>query len=183
MTSAFVDPPDTSLITVRRAAGTIVVRPAPRREPPFDDEVGEAAAAVGPHDRRLPFDRDRELRALHPAAPSPLRAALPDPATWGRRLLIGVTEAAAGRRPLSQLTALVSPSVAAGLRDHFERAAGRGGPHWTACAVVRTVRASDPSDAVAELGATVRAGQRVRAIALRLEVRHGRWCCTRLVLG
>jgi hypothetical protein len=45
------------------------------------------------------------------------------------------------------------------------------------------MRASEPVDNVAELSATVRVGERVRAVAMRLEVRHGRWCCTRLMLG
>jgi hypothetical protein len=45
------------------------------------------------------------------------------------------------------------------------------------------VRASEPSDGVAELCATVDVGGRVRALALRLEEQHGRWRCTRLQLG
>lgn len=182
MTSAFADPPDTSIITIRCAGRTIVVRPAPRREPPYDDEQTGPLVPIGPHDRPLPFDRPR-ARFVEPVAPNPLRAALPDPAHWGRRLLVGVTEAAAGRRALNQLTALLTPSVAHGLRAEFERAAHRGRPHWTGSAQVRSVRATEPADQVAELCATMRVGQRVRAIALRLEARHGRWCCTRLMFG
>jgi hypothetical protein len=182
MTSAFTDPPDTSVITIRRAEGTIVVRPAPRREPPFDDELAGALAPVGPHDQPLPFDRPRP-RVVQPAPPSPLRAALPDPGQWGRRLLIGIIETAAGRRPLAQLTALVTPSVAHGLRAEFERATRRGGPHWTGRATLRSVRATEPGDEIAELSATVQVGERVRAIAMRLEARQGRWCCTRMIFG
>jgi hypothetical protein len=48
---------------------------------------------------------------------------------------------------------------------------------------VGSVRASEPADGIAELSATLRHGPRVRAVAMRLEVRHGRWCCTRLMLG
>jgi hypothetical protein len=114
---------------------------------------------------------------------SPLRATLPDPSVWARRLLIGIVETAGGRRPLHQLGALLSPGVATGLGADFERAAQNGPPHWISSATVRTVRSSEPVDGVAELSATVRSGARVRAIALRLEVRHGRWCCTRLLLG
>jgi hypothetical protein len=183
MTTAFVDPPDTSMITIQRAAETIVVRPAPPREPPFDDELPSDVAPVSPYDRQLPFDRPRRHLALQPPAPSALRAALPDPGQWGRRLLVGVIETAGGRRPLNQLTALLSPSVAKRLRADFERAARNGRPHWTHAATVRSMRVGEPADNVAELSATVCCGARVRAIALRLEVRHGRWCCTRLVLG
>jgi hypothetical protein len=183
MTSAFTDPPDTRVITIRRASGTIVVRPAPHREPPFDDEVDSGCTSVGPYDQPLPFDRPPGRRRLVPSPVSPLRAALPDPAQWARRLLIGVIETAGGRRPLNQLATLLSPGVANGLRTDFELAALRGKPHWTHAASVRSVRSSEPVENVAELSATVRAGERVHAVALRLEVRHGRWCCTRLVLG
>jgi len=179
MTSAFVDPPDTSSITIRRAAGTVVVRPAPPREPPFDDELADAAALIGPYDRPLPFEYPRRhLRVQRP--PSALRAALPNPAMWGRRLLIGIIETAAGRRPLNQLTSLLSPSVAAGLRGELEIASPR---HWTHAAAIRSIHAAEPADNVAEVSATLQHGRRVRAVAMRLEIRHGRWCCTRLVLG
>lgn len=165
-------------------AGTVVVRPAPDREPPFDDEVGSTVTAIGRYDRPLPFARTRRRRvALPPPPQSPARALLPDPALWARRLLLGIIETADGRRPLNQLAALLSPGVAHGLRTEFELAGQLGRPHWTHRAVIRSVRASEPADQVAELCATVRTGNRVRAVAMRLEVRHSRWCCTRLVLG
>lgn len=176
--------PNKTLLTIRRASGTIVVRPAPRREPPFDDELGDSGPTVGHFDQPLPFARPRMRRPVPVLPPLPrTRSALPDPAFWGRRLLTGVIEAASGRRPLNQLTALVSASVAHGLRSDFELAGIHGKPHWTQYAQVRSVRASEPADNVAELSATVCARDRVHAVALRLEARHGRWCCTRLVLG
>lgn len=184
MTSAFIEPPDTSTITIRRAGGTIVIRPAPRREPPYDDEIDSGVAALGPNDRPLPFERPRGRRVPLPLPTlSPLRTVLPDPGRWGRRLLVGVIETAAGRRSLNQLTALLSPGVAHGLRSDLQHATRVGRPHWTSTAVVRSVRVCRPCEQVAELSATVRTGTRVRAIAMRLEVRHDRWCCTRLVLG
>jgi hypothetical protein len=181
MTSAFVDPPDTSVITIRRAAGMIVVRPAPPREPPFDDEIADMAAPIGPYDRPLPFESPR--RRVRVSPPPSQRRALPDPARWGRRLLIGIIETAAGRRPLNQLSSLLSPSVASGLRADFELADAVGRPHWTHAAAIRSVHAAEPVDDVAELSATLQHGRRVHAVAIRLEIRHGRWCCTRLVLG
>lgn len=184
MTSALADPPDTATITIRRAAGTIVVRPAPPREPPFDDEIADGSVVAGRHDRPLPFARSRRRRATLPTpAPAPLRGVLPDPAMWGQRLLVGIIEAAGGRRPVNQLAALLSPAVAHGLRTELEHAGRLNKPHWTHRAVVRSVRSSEPAEQVAELCATVRVGERVRAVAMRLEVRHGRWCCTKLVLG
>lgn len=173
--------PQPGVVVIRRAGGTILVRPAPRREPPFDDELDESLAP-GPLDRPLPFDEWRPRRRPLRAVPPPRRA-LPDPATWGRRLLIGIVETAAGKRPLHQLSALLSPGVAHGLGADFERAAKLGSPHWTHAATIRSVRASEPADGVAELSATLRQGKRVHAVAMRLEIRHGRWSCTRLMLG
>lgn len=170
----------TATLTRGRPARSSALRPAPRREPPFDDEVhGVPLHAVGRYDRPLPFGRPDEAAE----APAPLPCTLPDPAGWGRRLLIGIIETAGGHRPLPQLAALLSPSVALGLGADLERANERRTPHWTHAATVRTVHASSPSDGVAELSATLQAGRRVRAIAMRLEARHGRWCCTRLQLG
>jgi hypothetical protein len=158
----------------------VVVRPAPRREPPFDDELGDAPL-VSAWDRRLPFPSPSTPCA---AAPAPRRRdALPQPGAWGRRLLVGLTECAAGRRPLQQLAPLLSFAVGRGLAAEFERAARHGARHWLRTATVRTVRATEPADGIAELCATVDTGQRVRAIALRIERQQGRWRCTRLQLG
>jgi hypothetical protein len=92
-------------------------------------------------------------------------------------------ETAAGQRPLHQLAAMLSPSVTSGLGRDFERAASSGRRHWLHRAAVRSVRACEPAEGVAELCATVQVGPRVRAVALRLEAHHGRWRCTRLQLG
>jgi hypothetical protein len=168
-----------------RGSSTLVLRPAPRREPPFDDEVGAPELPLaGPLDQRLPFRPVRVVRVPdHPPISPPGSAPLPEPAAWGRRLLIGIIETANGRRPLHQLSGLLSHSVATGLGADFERAASAGVRHWTHAARVRTVRASVPATGIAELCATVKAGTRVRAVALRLEARDGRWRCTRLQLG
>ena len=157
----------------------VVVRPAPRREPPFDDEVTEPSRA-GVHDQHLPFAVPRRPAARVRPVVTP--AGLPDPAVWGRRLLVGLIECAGGRRPLNQLTSMLSMSIARGLREDFERS-GAGAAHWLRRGCVRSVLVCCPVDGVAELSATVECGPRVRAVALRVEERHGRWCCTRLQLG
>lgn len=158
----------------------VVIRPAPRREPPFDDELA-AELHHAPFDRVLPFERPARARVWlprsRPASP------LPDPVPWGRRLLIGIIETAAGHRPVQQIAALLSPSVHRGLCGDFERARQAGPGHWLNRASVRSVRATEPSDGVAELCATVEVCGRVRAVAMRLENRRGRWRCTRLQLG
>jgi hypothetical protein len=175
VTAALAYPPQIA------AHARVVIRAAPRREPPFDDELVDPLASVGPFDQRLPF-------AVSPARiawrPRPRRPSdVPDPEPWSRRLVIGLIETAAGRRPLHQLSALLSPSVSRGLGADFDRAAHNGTPHWLHRANVRTIRAAEPTDGVAEVTATVETGHRVRAMAMRLEVRHGRWRCTRLQLG
>lgn len=158
----------------------VVVRPAPRREPPFDDELGDGPRP-GKYDQVLPFARP--ANPIVTRLPLQLRGPLPEPGAWGHRLLVGLIESAAGRRPLNQLAAMLSFSVQRGIGTDFERAAHAGAPHWLHRATVRSVRASEPSSAVAELSATVETGQRVRAIAMRLDAQDGRWRCTRLQLG
>lgn len=182
MTAVLADPapPEHSSARAARPALRVVVRPAPHREPPFDDEIVDGPVA-GPLDQRLPFDRQparsvRPFRAAHPHG-------LPEPNAWARRLLIGLIETAAGRRPLQQLGSMLSFSVGRGIRADFERAAAAGSPHWLHRASVHSVRASEPTDGVAELCATVTHGRRVRAVAMRLEEHRGRWRCTRLQLG
>jgi len=162
-------------------ARPVVIRPAPRREPPFDDE---RECLVGPsaHDRHLPFDLARTRpHAWHPQPPRP--SGMPEPSTWARRLLVGMIEAANGRRPLQQLSAFFSPSVHRGVGAEFERSAVAGVPHWMHHAVVRTVRVTEPADGVVELCAVLDAGVRARAVAMRVEQWRGHWRCTRLQLG
>ena len=45
------------------------------------------------------------------------------------------------------------------------------------------MRATQPADGVAEICATIQVGDRVRAVALRVEEHRDRWRCTRLQLG
>ena len=172
----------TALLAPAPTPTRVVIRPAPRREPPFDDELPAGTVRPGPFDQRLPFDLPPAPPVVWRAGPA-RRRGLSDPGAWGRRLLIGLIETAGGRRPLHQLATMLSPSVARGLGTDFERAARLGTPHWLHRAAVRTVRVCEPAEAVAEICATVETGSRVRALALRLEEHHGRWRCTRLQLG
>jgi Family of unknown function (DUF6459) len=164
------------------AVRPVAIRPAPRREPPFDDELPEPVRLPGRYDRRLPFELAPAPPVLWRARPAPPRG-LPDPALWARRLLVGLIETAGGRRPLHQLAAMLSPSVGRGLGGDFDRATQHGARHWLHRATVRTVRVTEPAPGVAELCATLDTGPRVRALAMRLEEHHGRWSCTRLQLG
>lgn len=166
--------------TSTRPSLRVVVRPAPHREPHFDDEILEVSP-VRPYDQCLPFERPPVLPISVPLALRP--HGLPDPASWGRRLLVGLIETAGGRRPLQQLASMLSLSVGRGLGADFERAAATGSPHWLHRATLMNVRGCEPAPGIAELCATVETGRRVRALAMRLEEHHGRWHCTRLQLG
>jgi hypothetical protein len=159
----------------------LTMRPAPRREPPYDDELDEHPA-LGRFDRPLPFE-------AIPVRPEPVAVRrriddeLPDPAVWGRRLLIGLVETAAGKRPIHQLDEFLTPAIAHGLRSELQRADPGGRRHWLHGATPRSVRAMQPCRGIAEISATVQVGSRVRALALRIERRHDRWRCTRIQLG
>lgn len=166
-------------------------RPAPRREPPFDDELAARhLSLVGPLDQPLPFD------TLGPNAPSAMRLhtgpdpfairptgrqELPEPAAFARRLVIGVLEAATGRRSASQLRHHTSPTVQAGLTRDAGRISRLGSTHRPA--TLHSLHITEPADGVAEVAAVVRVGDRFRALALRLEGLDGRWRCVRLQIG
>jgi len=169
----------------------LTLRPAPRREPPFDDEQpGRRLSLVGPLDQPLPFD-DLDQTAPTPLLLRPLadpfavrptgRQELPDPTVLARRLVIGVIETATGRRSASQLRHHTSPAVQAGLA----RDAGRISRLGTARrpAALHSLHVAEPADGVAEVAAVLRVGDRFRALALRLEGLDGRWRCVRLQIG
>jgi hypothetical protein len=183
----------------------VTIRPIPRREPPFDDEIAEhrlvdlrdgeplREVVLGPWDQPLPFgvaelESPSTLRLVAPrdpfAARPTARHALPDPEVWTRRLLTTMFEVVRGRRPVRQLTALATPSVCAG----FTTAALRGGrlaklAAPSARTQIRSVRVCEPADGVAEVAVTVAARGRVHAVALRLEGLDGRWRCVKLEVG
>jgi hypothetical protein len=173
------------------ASSRYVIKPAPRREPPYDDELaGRHLGLVGPLDRQLPFD------SVDLAAPSMLRLRetadrfapqatgrdhLPELTVFARRLVIGIIETATGRRSAAQLSQHTAPAVQTGLA----RDAGRIRRLGTAQrpATLHSIHLSEPADGVAEVAAIVRIDSRFRAIALRLEGLDGRWRCVRLQIG
>jgi hypothetical protein len=154
------------------------VRPAPRREPPFDDELAEPPYR-NRYQQVLPLGRAK-LEVFEPVVADP---GLPDPSRWAQSLLVGVIETASGKRPLQQLASMFSLGVSHGLRRDFDKVARLGNVHWIAGTSVRSVRAMQPVEGVAEVSATLQRGARVRAVAMRLERHQGRWSCTRLQLG
>lgn len=165
---------------------SISISPAPRREPPFDDELPPRhLRLIASHEPQLPFDElPRQHRALTQdafAVQITGRGDLPDPESFGRRLLVAVFEALSGRRPLPQLSRFLTPGVYTGLATDLDRA--RHDSVWSKPTVMRSIRVCEPADGVAELAAVVQTGPRYRAVAVRLEGLDGRWRCVRLQLG
>ncbi|MDX6205138.1 MAG: hypothetical protein QOF39_1195 [Frankiales bacterium] len=181
-------------------------------EPPYDDEAagsagldrtsGSLALALplssietpAPALRLLPGGRtgaEPEPVAEEPApdhepaaAARTPRRELPSPKLFGGRLVQALAEAAAGERPLMQLSPYLSRAVYHRLERHFASTVrGTGGTGPDNRANVRSVHVCEPSDGVAEVAAVVRRGGRMAAIALRLEGVDGRWQCTALQIG
>jgi hypothetical protein len=168
-----------------------IIKPAPHREPPFDDELPTRhLSLVGPLDRQLPFDTTdpsalssaRLRTASGPFSAQPTgREALPDLTAFARRLVIGIIEIATGRRSAAQLSQHTAPAVQAGLAKDAGRIDRLGTAQRPA--TLHSLHFSEPADGVAEVAAIVRVGQRFRAIAMRLEGLDGRWRCVRLQIG
>jgi hypothetical protein len=177
-----------------RPAEPLRLRPVPRIDGPYDDELPEPATAVH-GSLALAFPAPSRcgvpLRLVPPADgndSAPLedgptrRDALPDPRPWTARLAQAVAEVLAGARPAAQLSRVATLDV---LRL-LERSSGRLGARRdcpTRRPVVSSVHVSEPRDGVAEVCAVVDTGPRRRALAMRLEGADGRWRCTALQVG
>ena len=121
--------------------------------------------------------RPRRARAVEPegndeldlARRQPLRTCrdqLPDPRPWANGFVQALIEVLGGFRPLGQLSARIVPSVVTQViacRTDSAAAPARQRP------VVRSIRVSEPMPGAVEVSATVRHGERCRALALRLE--------------
>jgi len=107
---------------------------------------------------------------------------LPDPHAWAGHIAQAVVEVLAGTRPAPQLIRWTSPEVYATVTQRHALAARRGVAKGRR-AVIRSVRVCEPADGVAEVCAVVLDGQRVRALAMRLEGLDRRWLLCALQIG
>lgn len=121
---------------------------------------------------------DAELRRLFGRRRT-ARCDLPAPGPRAARAVRLLLEVVVGERPVRQVSAWVSPRVLAGLerRSPAQRTALGRRP------VLRSLRVTEPAEAVAEVSAVVMLGTRARAVALRLEGLDGRWTVTALHVG
>ncbi|WP_299442726.1 Rv3235 family protein [uncultured Phycicoccus sp.] len=118
--------------------------------------------------------------------PTP-RTDLPDPREWAGRMALALLEVMSGQRPAPQVVRWTTPEVYAVLARRAARVARRGiegrRPQVRHRVAVRRVRVCEPADGVAEASVVVQHGPRVRAVALRLVGRDGKWRVSALQVG
>jgi hypothetical protein len=176
------------------------LRAAPPLEPPYDDDAPTPKPTEAPQLRivqgldcpdELPFGVARpglRLACGHEPfdeaddplfAPQPTpRDQLTDPSTHAVRILQGVLEVIARRRPLQQLLPLTTEDVYEQLTAWMYRTARSGQAQPAPPPSLRSVRVTEPADGIAEVAGVIHQETRVRAVALRLEGIDGRWQCT-----
>jgi hypothetical protein len=162
----------------------LVLLPVPVSEPPYDDELPPAPGArlslvttapvpIGPLTALPPLRLVAPPVALVPS----LTPAAPAVRPVARALVQGLLEVLAGVRPVAQLRRRTSVDLYADL-EHLVHAQPRPVGVRPATGAVLSLHVQQPSTGVAEVCATVRHGGRAGALALRLELVAGTWCCT-----
>jgi hypothetical protein len=105
---------------------------------------------------------------------------------WTARFAQATVEVLGGDRPLAQLVRWTTARVYQDLERRV-RILSQTGPtpprRRTVRPQVRSVHVFRPGPHCAEVSVHVRYGHRSRAIAARLEERHGSWRCVALQLG
>ena len=104
-------------------------------------------------------------------------------AQWAATLAAKALEVSLGLRPVSQARRWFTADIYARLADKYSvasRIRGWDGPHHV---TVRNVRAHTTPRGAAEASVILDDGQRIRAIAIRLESLNGHWVATQLHIG
>jgi hypothetical protein len=189
-------PMSTVEVTRQGPRPAIRLRPAPRHEPPFDDER-DPHTWPSPH--QLALDWTVPVRPpQHPAEPPPtpvrrtvVTGASAEAKMAVRRFVSMCVEVLNGYRPAAHLRSLSQPREAAnvvaqglaGARRVSEarqaRTAGRAPrPRRPAPAAVVRLRLCEPREGTVEAAAVLLLGERTHALALRLELHDGVWLAT-----
>lgn len=126
----------------------------------------------------LPLEEPREARVRR------------DVESWAHRFTQAAVEVAGGDRPVAQLLRWTSLTVyqdlerraqlVARARLHGTTEVPVGRRHPQVRPQVQAIHSCVVRPTVVEVSARVRHGRRSRAVALRFEFTHGRWCCTAL---
>ena len=164
----------------------LVLLPVPVSEPPYDDELSSGAVphlslVTAPPSPVGPLAHLPALRLVEPPQ-APVPAVDPSgPAVrpLARALVQGLLEVLGGVRPVAQLRRRATPDLYADLEDLVHAQPRPAGTRPSTGAVL-SLHVQQPSATVAEVCATVRRGPRAGAVALRLELLDGAWCCTAL---
>ncbi len=172
-------------------ASTTLVRPAapppgtraPAAPPPGTGAPSPPTADDRPWDR-VRFRADTSDPTLSPDAPDQPELDLPPVGPWAGTLVRAAVEVLTGSRPVAQLARWLE----ADLYEALCRRAGLavridGRPRTALCARVRRVRCSTVTPGIHEVAVVVHDGVRVRAAAVRVECRRGRWQATALEIG
>lgn len=202
--------PATSTVPAKVADDRPYLAAVPDCEPPFDDERSAAsrlqqlrlagqsrAGATAARTLEDPLVRPRPGQRTIGLVRVPDTIADSRVPGWSQEVDIGVrrtttaelppatrsgpvparalVEVLCGQRPLSQLRVHCAPEVFAGLQS---RPLARG-----ALGHLLNVRVCEPADGVAEISVAFRRGERVRAIAFRIQGVDGRWRVTALQTG
>ncbi|WP_432506041.1 Rv3235 family protein [Kineococcus arenarius] len=166
----------------RPAAPRIRRYPVPLAAPPLAGEPGAVPSVLthlSPDQGVLELDLPRR----HPRSPAPVD--LPEVGGWTRGYLVVLLEVLSGHRPPQQLLRWSAADVytdvqrRAVLAARLRGGAAGAGPRPQ----VLRVLPCGLGDGAVEVSAVVRVGERVRALALRVERRHERWRVTALEVG
>ncbi|WP_337063477.1 Rv3235 family protein [Kineococcus sp. G2] len=153
--------------------------PVPPAAPPLVGEPGAVASVLthlSPDQGVLELDLPRRRAAR-------ASADLPEVGGWTRDYLVVLLEVLSGHRPPQQLLRWSAADVYTDVQRRAVLSARlRGTAPGPRPRVLRVLPCPVGEGAV-EVGAVVRSGDRVRALALRVERRHDRWRVTALEVG
>lgn len=174
----------------------IRLRPAPRHEPPFDDERDPLS---WPSPDQLAFDWSRPIAPPESSSPPVRRTVVTGVSAEARlavrRFVAMCVEVLNGYRPAAHLRRLTQPREAATVvaqgvagarwvsQARLARTAGRAPrPRRPAPAAVIRLQLCEPREGAVEAAAVLMIGDRAHAMALRLEAQDDSWLATTLRL-
>lgn len=151
----------------------------PRRHPPADP----ASARPSAHSSACSPEQAARPQALPPPGRAAARGGPSEARIAARRFLTTLLEVLDGYRPAGHLRRLTLPSAFAAVAEEVAQAMQRGGTASGAHGRVhrfrlRELRVCEPRAGAAEVTAVLGRGERVFAVALRLERSRASWLCT-----